>query len=89
MERMMLGPISSPYPGKYFCFGVAAFCATILWRSLRFEVRAFKEQQKAHAQAISFKPDVKKSVSANIWVAIVAAFLLATSLAAICRMWPH
>lgn len=86
---MLQGPVGSPYPGKYVCFAMAAFFATLAWRSSRIALRTMREQRKSAAQGIFFKPNAKKSVGASVAVALVATFLLATLLAAIYTTWPN
>jgi hypothetical protein len=86
---MTHGPVTSGYPGKYVCFAMAAFCVTLAWRSLRIAMRTIREQGKSVAQGIFFKPEAKKSVGANVAIALMATFLLATLLAAIYNAWPN
>jgi hypothetical protein len=84
-----LGPVESPYPGKYVCFAMAAFCATLAWRSSRIAVQTAKDQRKNAAQGVLFKPDAKRNMGANVAVALVTTLLLATMLAAISTAWPN
>ena len=86
---MVHGPVGSPYPGKYICFAMAAFCATLAWCSLRVAVRTVREQRKSASEGISSKPDAKRSVGVNVLVALVATFLLATLLRTIYEAWPN
>jgi hypothetical protein len=86
---MLQGPVGSPYPGKYVCFAMAAFFATLAWRSSRIAVRTMRAQRKNTAQGVFFKPDAKKSVGANVAVALVATLLFTTLLAAIYVAWPN
>ena len=86
---MLQGPVGSPYPGKYVCFAMAALCATIAWRSSRIAIQTMREQRKSAAHGIIFKPDAKKSVGANVVVALVATLLLATLLVAVYTVWPN
>jgi hypothetical protein len=86
---MLQGPVGSPYPGQYVCFPMAALCATIAWRSTRNAMQTIREQRKSGAKGIIFKPDTKKSVGANVEVALVATLLLATLLVAVYTAWPN
>jgi hypothetical protein len=86
---MYQGPVASPYPGKWICFAMAAFFATLAWRSSRVVVRTMREQRRNTAQGLFFKPDAKKSVGANVAVALVATTLCVTMLAAIYVAWPN
>jgi len=86
---MLHGPVGSPYPGKYVCFAMATLCATLAWRSSRIAMRTLRAQRKGTAQGIFFKPDAKNGAGANVVVALVATFLLATLLAAIYTAWPN
>ena len=86
---MVHGPTGSHYPGKYVCFAMATFFAALAWRSSRFAMRAMEEQRRRATQGICVKPDAKKSVGANVWVALIAMFLLASVLADIYAHWPN
>jgi hypothetical protein len=68
---------------------MAAFCATLAWRSFRYAMRTKRDQRKNAAKGIFFKPDAKKSVGANVVVALIATYLLATALTAIYMEWPN
>jgi hypothetical protein len=86
---MLSGPVGSRYPGKYAMFAMAALLATVAWRSSRFALRAAREQRKNAVLGTSFKPESKKSIEANIAVAVGALCLLAGVLVAIYKAWPN
>lgn len=86
---MLQGPVRSPYPGKYVMFAFAAFLAVLCWRSSRNAARTWREERMNETRGISYRPDSKKSVGANIAVALVSAVLLTSALIAIYVAWPN
>lgn len=86
---MLQGPVGSPYPGKYIMFAVAALFAVVCWRSSRYAARTWREQRMNEARGVSYRPDTKKSVGANIAVALVSAVLLTWAMMAIYMAWPN
>lgn len=87
-KPMLVGPVGSPYPGKYACFAMASLCAVVAWRSSRSAFQGGSTQRRSAALGTSFKPDIKRSVGANATVAVVATCLLTALLVAIYRAWP-
>jgi hypothetical protein len=61
----------------------AAFFAVLTWRSSRSAIRAWREQGNRAELSFAVKPDPKKSVGTNAFVAFVAFSLLVAALAAI------
>jgi hypothetical protein len=70
-------------------FAFAAFFTVMCWRSSLNAIKTRTEQRMNAARGISCKPEAKKSVGANIAVALVAGYLLAVSLTAIYEAWPN
>jgi hypothetical protein len=68
---------------------MAAFFAAIVWRCSVQAVKTSRIQQMNAARGTSFKPDAKRGVGANVSVALVAAFLLVTAIAAVIKSWPN
>lgn len=66
-------------------FACAAISAFLCWRSLRYTARTWREQQTNAARGISYKPDGKKSVGANVAVGLIAGCLLIVAVIAICK----
>lgn len=86
---MLQSPVKGGYPGKYVCFGMAAFLVFMLYRISRSTVSINKKQRNDAAEGVSFKPDPRKSIGGHVLVALVAAYLLATIVAAIYKSWPN
>jgi len=68
---------------------MAAFFAILAWRSLRSAIRVAREQRTNAIVGTSERPDRKKSVEANVAVAVVAFCLLAAVLVALYKAWPN
>jgi hypothetical protein len=62
---------------------MAAFCATLAWRSLSFAMRTMREQRKNAAQGSVFKPDAKRSVGGHVAAALFAIAWVAALLVTI------
>ena len=85
----MLGPVGSPYPGKYVMFIIAAFSAVLAWRASRSAIRASQVQRTNAELGTTERPEPKKSVGTNVVVATLAFMILVAAMAAIWMGWPQ
>jgi hypothetical protein len=85
---VILGPVNSPYPGKYVCFAMMAFLIWHMKIGLAQSLRLRKESLNQKRLGIEVKPDSKKNPMAGIVIALFDVIMLTILISAIYTEWP-